>query len=119
MSTTAPVTTASLDHPVRPDAARLRRGAEIFAMLGEPTRLELLWLMTTGPQTVTALVEAVDASRTSVSQHLAKLRRAGVVDVLREGRSARYSLRGGHVERLVREGMNHADHVVSGEQPHD
>jgi DNA-binding transcriptional ArsR family regulator len=109
---------ASLDHPARPDADRLRHGAVIFAMLGEPTRLELLWLMTEGPQTVTALVEAVGASRTSVSQHLAKLRHAGVVDVIREGRTARYSLRGGHVERLVREGLNHADHVVSGERPH-
>ena len=117
-SSTETSTDASLDHPSRPDAARLSHGSEIFAMLGEPTRLELLWLMTEGPQTVTALVEAVDASRTSVSQHLAKLRRAGVVDVVREGRAARYSLRGGHVERLVREGLNHADHVVSGEQPH-
>lgn len=87
-------------------------------MLAEPTRLELLWLMTEGPRTVTGLVDAVEASRTSVSQHLAKLRRAGLVDVVREGRTARYSLRGGHVERLVREGMNQADHVVSGEQPH-
>lgn len=87
-------------------------------MLGEPTRLELLWLMTEGPRTVTDLVEAVGASRTSVSQHLAKLRHAGVVDVMREGRTARYSLRGGHVERLVREGLNHADHVISGEGPH-
>jgi DNA-binding transcriptional ArsR family regulator len=114
----AATTTASLDHPDRPDGARLRHGAEIFAMLGEPTRLELLWLMTEGPRTVTELVSAVGASRTSVSQHLAKLRRAGVVDVLREGRTAHYSLRGGHVERLVREGLNHADHVVKGEQPH-
>ncbi len=118
MPSTPLETTASLDHPTRPDAARLRHGAQIFAMLGEPTRLELLWLMTEGPVTVSDLVEAVGASRTSVSQHLAKLRHAGVVDVVREGRTALYSLRGGHVERLVREGMNHADHVISGEQPH-
>lgn len=87
-------------------------------MLAEPTRLELLWLMTERPRTVGELVEAVGASRTSVSQHLARLRNAGVVDVVREGRTATYSLRGGHVERLVREGLNHADHVVSGERPH-
>jgi DNA-binding transcriptional ArsR family regulator len=113
-----PQVVASLDHPIRPDADRIRRGVEIFAQLGEPTRLELLWLLTEGPRTVTELVEAVAASRTAVSQHLAKLRQAGLVDVLREGRTARYSLRGGHVERLVREGLNHADHVVSGEDVH-
>jgi DNA-binding transcriptional ArsR family regulator len=109
---------ASLDHPTRPDAARIRHGVELFTQLGEPTRLELLWLLTEGPMTVSELVEAVAASRTAVSQHLAKLRRAGLVDVLRKGRTARYSLRGGHVERLVREGLNHADHVVSGEDVH-
>jgi DNA-binding transcriptional ArsR family regulator len=118
VSEAAPATPPSLDHPRRPDAARLRHGAEIFSMLGEPTRLELLWLMTEGPRTVSDLVETVGASRTSVSQHLAKLRHAGVVDVLREGRTAHYSLRGGHVERLVREGLNHADHVISREDPH-
>ncbi len=111
-------TPASLDHPIRPDAARLRHGAEIFALLAVPTRLDLLWQLTEGPASVTDLVTAVGASRTSVSQHLAKLRHAGVVDVVRDGRTAHYSLRGGHVERLVREGMNHADHVISGEQPH-
>ncbi|MGJ9412842.1 ArsR/SmtB family transcription factor [Aeromicrobium sp. CF4.19] len=98
--------------------ARLRHAAEVFAMLGEPTRLELLWLMTEQPRTVGELVAAVGASRPSVSQHLAKLRHAGVVEVVRQGRTATYSLPGGHVERLVREGLNHADHVVSGEGPH-
>lgn len=118
MSDTAGSRGPSLDHPRRPDAPRLVHAADVFAMLGEPTRLELLWLMTERPRTVGELVESVGASRTSVSQHLAKLRHAGVVDVARVGRTATYSLRSGHVERLVREGLNHADHVVSGERPH-
>lgn len=109
---------ASLDHPGRPDADRLREAADVFAMLGEPTRLELLWLLTERPHTVAELSEAVSASRTSVSQHLAKLRLAGVVLTQRQGRHQVYRLNGGHAARLVREGLNQADHLVTGEGPH-
>lgn len=108
----------SLDHPARPDEQRLREAAGIFALLGEPTRLELLWLLTEGPRTAGELVGEVQASRTAVSQHLSKLRRAGLVDVTRSGRHHVYRLPGGHLNRLVREGLNQADHAVTGEHPH-
>lgn len=111
-------TDASLDHSVVPDATRLRHGSQIFAMLAEPTRLELLWHLTNGTATVGELADQVTASRTAVSQHLAKLRLAGLVDVTREGRHQHYTLRGGHLARLVREGLNHADHIATGEGPH-
>jgi len=108
----------SLDHPERPDPARLTLAADLFGMLGEPTRLELLWLLTEGPMTAGDLADAVRASRTAVSQHLAKLRLAGIVEARREGRHQVYALRGGHVARLVREGLNQADHSATGETPH-
>lgn len=111
-------TDASLDHTVVPDATRLRHGSQIFAMLAEPTRLELLWHLTNGSATAGDLADRVAASRTAVSQHLAKLRLAGLVDVTRNGRHQHYSLRGGHLARLVREGLNHADHIATGEGPH-
>lgn len=111
-------TDASLDHTAVPDSTRLRHGSHIFAMLADPTRLELLWHLTNGSATVGDLADRVAASRTAVSQHLAKLRLAGLVDVTRDGRHQHYSLRGGHLARLVREGLNHADHIATGEGPH-
>ncbi|WP_375001401.1 ArsR/SmtB family transcription factor [Aeromicrobium sp. CTD01-1L150] len=108
----------SLDHPQHPDATRLREAAAVFAMLGEPTRLELLWLLTEKDCTAGELADRTHASRTAVSQHLAKLRLAGVVSAERDGRHQIYRLNGGHVARLVREGLNQADHMVTGEEPH-
>lgn len=110
---------ASLAHRVSPDPARLDAATGIFQMLADPTRLRILWLLTHGEADVTALVEACGVSRTAVSQHLAKLRFTGLVDTRREGRRIVYRLRGGHVTRLVREGLNQADHIVTGEPPHD
>lgn len=112
-------TPASFTHPVSPDSAHLGAATGMFQMLADPTRLHLLWLLTHGEADVTALTEASGASRTAVSQHLAKLRFTGLVDTRKEGRRVIYRLRGGHLARLVQEGLNHADHIITGEPPHE
>ncbi|WP_280253480.1 ArsR/SmtB family transcription factor [Nocardia abscessus] len=109
---------ASFVHPITPDQARLDAATGAFRMLSDPTRLHILWILADGEADVTALTEAVGASRTAVSQHLAKLRFTGLVDTRREGRRIIYRVRDGHLTRLVREGLNLADHIVTGEPPH-
>lgn len=116
---TAPEPAPSLHHRIAPDPARLGTASETFAMLSDPTRLHLLWLLTTGEADVGALTEAVGASRTAVSQHLAKLRFTGLVDTRRDGRRVIYRIRDGHVARLIVEALNHADHRVTGEPTHE
>lgn len=86
-------------------------------MLSDATRLHLLWLLAQEESDVGSLAERCAASRTAVSQHLAKLRLAGLVDTRREGRYVHYRLRDGHLRRLVQEALSHADHRVSGEAP--
>lgn len=88
-------------------------------MLSDVTRLHLLWLLAQQESDVTSLTEQCDASRTGVSQHLAKLRLAGLVKTRREGRHVYYSLSDGHLRRLVLEALSHADHRVGGQAPHD
>ncbi|WP_285183343.1 ArsR/SmtB family transcription factor (plasmid) [Rhodococcus sp. NyZ502] len=112
-------TEASLVHPIAPDQSRLDAATGTFRMLADPTRLHILWLLTQGEADVTALTEACDASRTAVSQHLAKLRFTGLVDTRKEGRRVIYRIHDGHLARLVGEGLNHADHLVTGEPAHE
>ena len=88
-------------------------------MLADPTRLELMWALVDRERDVSALTAEVTASRSSVSQHLGRLRLAGLVEVRREGRRMIYRIRGGHAQRLVREALFHADHGVSGAPVHD
>ncbi|MDQ1017611.1 ArsR/SmtB family transcription factor [Streptomyces afghaniensis] len=111
--------TAPGAHLRPPDSARLAEATEVFAMLSDVTRLHLLWLIAQGESDVGSLAERCEASRTGVSQHLAKLRLAGLVETRREGRHIYYSLRDGHLRRLVLEALSHADHRVSGQAPHD
>ncbi|MFK0237396.1 ArsR/SmtB family transcription factor [Streptomyces vinaceus] len=106
-------------HLHAPDDARLAEAASVFAMLSDATRLHLLWLLAQGEADVGSLAEQCSASRTAVSQHLAKLRLAGLVETRRQGRHVFYRLGDGHLRRLVTEALSHADHRVSGEAPHD
>lgn len=92
---------------------------ESFRMLADPTRLRLLWLLCSAEYDVTGLSEAVGAARPAVSQHLAKLRIAGLVTTRRDGRRAVYRARGGHVRRLLGEALEAAGHVVDGRPDHD
>jgi DNA-binding transcriptional ArsR family regulator len=66
--------------------------AEALRTLANPRRLEILHRLAQGPCEVRRLAEDLGASQPNVSQHLAVLRAAGLVDAQRDGREVRYSL---------------------------
>lgn len=77
--------------------------AELLRLLGHPLRLALLDELAKGPKCVTDIRELLDAPQANVSQHLAVLRRAGLVDS-HEHANLRcyYLLRPGLVRDLLR-----------------
>ncbi|MFF9984770.1 ArsR/SmtB family transcription factor [Streptomyces erythrochromogenes] len=105
------------DAQVRGD--RLEVAAAVLALLADRTRLALMERLGRGEADVTTLTEACGAARPSVSQHLAKLRLAGLVTTRKDGRRVVYALRHGHLRRLVDEAMNVADHEIGSLPPHD
>ena len=68
-----------------PEADQADLAAETFRMLADPTRIKILWALLQGESSVNCLAELAGVSQTSVSQHLAKLRLAGLVHGRREG----------------------------------
>ena len=78
------------DAPPRADPELLEEAAGLFGLLASTTRLHLVWLLAHGEQDVTSLAEAVGGAVPAVSQHLAKLRLAGMVASRREGRRQVY-----------------------------
>ncbi|WP_329566266.1 ArsR/SmtB family transcription factor [Kitasatospora sp. NBC_01266] len=98
---------------------QLEIAAGILALLADRTRLSLLHRLGHGEADVTTLTEACNAARTSVSQHLAKLRLAGLVTTRKDGRRVVYALRHGHLRRLVDEALNVAEHEIGSLPSHD
>ncbi|MEV4114566.1 metalloregulator ArsR/SmtB family transcription factor [Nonomuraea sp. NPDC049695] len=103
----------------QPTPAQVNAAVDAFRMLSDGTRLRLMWLLSSDEQDVNSLAQAVGVPRPSVSQHLAKLRLAGLVDTRREGRRVLYRARDSHVRALIAEALFHADHEVSGQPRHD
>jgi DNA-binding transcriptional ArsR family regulator len=101
-----------------PSADRVEAAASAFHLLGDPTRLRVLWVLCGGEHDVTTVTGLVGAARPAVSQHLAKLRLAGLVVARREGRRVLYRASGAHVRRLVAEAFESAGHRVSGRPDH-
>ena len=85
--------------------------AETFRMLADPTRIKLLWALLQGESSVTCLADLAGVSPTSVSQHLAKMRLAGLVRGRREGTFIYYSAANTHVQTLLAQALFHADHT--------
>jgi DNA-binding transcriptional ArsR family regulator len=102
-----------------PDESRMRVAATGFALLADPSRLRVLWVLAHGDADVTTLAQMTGARPPAVSQHLAKLRLAGLVQATRDGRRQIYSVGGGHVRRLVLEALEQAEHQVTGLPDHD
>jgi DNA-binding transcriptional ArsR family regulator len=66
--------------------------AEVLKALGNPRRLEIFRMLTRGPLEVGAIVDQLDIPQSGVSQHLAVMRAAGLIERDREGPGVRYRL---------------------------
>ncbi len=66
--------------------------ADVLRVIASPRRLEILHRLAEGPREVGRIADEIGASQPNVSQHLAVLRTAGLVDAERDGREVRYRL---------------------------
>jgi len=117
VSEVAPTDHRSSDSEL-PSHAQVKAAVTAFSMLAEPTRLQLLWLVSAEELDVSTLAARLEATVSVVSAHLAKLRLAGLVDTRKAGRHVLYRVRDVHVRSLIAEALFHADHQVSGSADH-
>jgi DNA-binding transcriptional ArsR family regulator len=87
---------------------------EVFRMLADATRVQVLWALVDREMSVNDLAEHVGKPAPSVSQHLAKLRMARLVRTRREGTTIFYTLENDHVAQLVTDAVFNAEHAGPG-----
>jgi DNA-binding transcriptional ArsR family regulator len=85
----------------------LQEVAGTFGMLSATARLQIVWLLADGERDVGTLAAEVGQSVATVSQHLAKLKLAGLVRARREGRRQVYLVENPQVVDLVRLAVGH------------
>jgi DNA-binding transcriptional ArsR family regulator len=75
--------------------------SDVFRALADPTRRAMLERLARGEATVSELNAGFDVSQPAISQHLAHLRRAGLVTERRAGRNAYYRARPAGLTPLI------------------
>ncbi len=106
--TSVPDSAASSDAPVgEPTGAQLKVAAATFDLLSVPTRLHVMWLLARREYDVGTLAERTGTTVAAVSQHLAKLRLAGLVAARRDGRRQIYTVEDPHVLTVVEQIFDH------------
>lgn len=81
--------------------AHAGEAAQLLKALGNEQRLLILCHLLEKPLSVGELNDRLDLSQSALSQHLALLREAGLVNTRREAQSIYYSLPAGPVTRIM------------------
>ncbi len=114
-----PIIPAAAGHPQVLTGDQVAAAVMSFALLADPTRVRMLWALRETELDVASLAAVAGCRPTVASQHLSKLRFAGLVEGERHGQRVVYRLRGGHVRALLAEALFQADHHVKGAPTHD
>ncbi|HEY5835545.1 ArsR/SmtB family transcription factor [Streptomyces sp.] len=84
-----------------PDDEVIDEACDVLRILSDPTRMRLLYALSQGESNVACLAEIVGANPTAVSQHLSKLRLAGIVKARRQGTFMYYTVVDPTVHRVL------------------
>jgi DNA-binding transcriptional ArsR family regulator len=90
--------------------------ASLFRVLGHPARVRILELLREGERSVGALQSELTLDSGGTSQHLAALRRIGLVTARREGTSVFYSVEDARVFDLLAAGREIITRRLASEQ---
>jgi DNA-binding transcriptional ArsR family regulator len=85
--------------PLEPEV--LQDAAAVFGLLSATARLQIVWLLASGPRDVGTLAGDLGQPVAAVSQHLAKLKLGGLVRAQRQGRRQIYAVDDAVVAEVV------------------
>ncbi len=92
---------------------------DTLALLASSSRLRIVHaLLHESPLAVTELAKLADLSLSAASQHLNRMRRAGVLKSTKDGVNVLYELADQHFALLADAAFTYADHIV-GSPDHD
>lgn len=83
------------------DSSQLKKSAYLLKTLGNVHRLQIITHLLAGEKNVTHINAAVDVSQPALSQHLARLRSAGILGSRRDQRQIYYFVVNDHVAALL------------------
>ncbi len=98
-----------LDRPVLPRLTddQTVQLAEMFRLMGDPTRLRVILACLQGPRSVGDVATGLDLSPSLVSHHLRLLRAARIMRAQRRGKQVFYAVADEHISCVVADMLEH------------
>ena len=81
--------------------------AEFFSVMGDSTRIKILYLLFEGEMCVCDISEKLSMSMSAISHQLRVLKNARLVKYRKQGKSVLYSLDDDHIKTIINMGVEH------------
>jgi ArsR family transcriptional regulator len=92
-----------------PDDEHFFELAEFFSIMGDSTRIKILYLLFEGEMCVCDISEKLNMSMSAISHQLRVLKNARLVKYRKQGKSVFYSLHDDHVKTIINMGVEHIE----------
>ena len=93
--------------PIMPDLTELYDLSDFFKVMGDSTRIRLLWALEEADLCVNDLAVLLDMTKSAVSHQLKTLRTATLVKAEKRGKNVYYSLNDNHVKVILQMALEH------------
>ena len=92
------------------DEDLLNKLSEFFKILGDTTRLKILYALDQNELCVCDIANVLKMSKSSISHQLATLKQSGIVKCEKRGKEVFYMLDDEHVQQVFEIGKEHINH---------
>ena len=99
----------------RPDDKELINLSELFKILGDLTRIKIIWTLDNNEMCVCDIANVLNMTKSSISHQLSILKNAGIVRYRKSGKEVYYTLDDEHINKLYEIGLEHIEHRMKGE----
>lgn len=93
--------------PKMPEMRILYELSDFFKVMGDGTRIQLLWALEQSEMCVGDLAVLLNMTKSAVSHQLKVLRTAKLVKALKKGKNVYYSLDDNHVKTILEKALEH------------
>lgn len=93
--------------PNMPDMKLLYELSDFFKVMGDGTRIQLLWALEQNEMCVGDLAVLLNMTKSAVSHQLKVLRTAKLVRAQKRGKNVYYALSDGHVKTILEMALEH------------
>ena len=92
------------------DEALFNKMAEFFKIVGDTTRVKILFALDKNELCVCDIANVLGMSKSSISHQLGTLRRSGIVKCKKRGKEVFYALDDEHVKEVFEVAIEHIEH---------